>query len=264
MSLALCLLITPFVLWAVARLAGLDRAFPWIQLMAFTPYIAILSIVPVVAALVTRHWWIAALAALAAVALLTCVLPRWFADPAGVRVPHEGPAVRFLTSNMLEGGADAAALVALVREHRVDVLALQEFTPVSELALAEAGLGTCCRTRSWSRTRGSPGSALFSRYPLTDDGERVNPGGFVQARADRHGARRARRRGGVGHTRSRPARRRLARPGGPTWPASRRPPADGTVRVLLGDFNATLDHWALRRLLATGYRDAADVDGRRA
>jgi endonuclease/exonuclease/phosphatase family metal-dependent hydrolase len=41
------------------------------------------------------------------------------------------------------------------------------------------------------------------------------------------------------------------------------PPAtvDGQVRVLLGDFNATLDHAVLRHLLATGYRDAGDVAG---
>jgi endonuclease/exonuclease/phosphatase (EEP) superfamily protein YafD len=35
----------------------------------------------------------------------------------------------------------------------------------------------------------------------------------------------------------------------------------GPVRVLLGDFNATLDHAALRRLIGTGYRDAASVTG---
>jgi endonuclease/exonuclease/phosphatase (EEP) superfamily protein YafD len=41
------------------------------------------------------------------------------------------------------------------------------------------------------------------------------------------------------------------------------PPAtvDGPVHLLLGDFNATLDHAALRRLIGTGYRDAADVAG---
>jgi endonuclease/exonuclease/phosphatase (EEP) superfamily protein YafD len=36
---------------------------------------------------------------------------------------------------------------------------------------------------------------------------------------------------------------------------------DGQVRLLIGDFNATLDHAVLRRLLATGYRDAGDVAG---
>jgi endonuclease/exonuclease/phosphatase (EEP) superfamily protein YafD len=36
---------------------------------------------------------------------------------------------------------------------------------------------------------------------------------------------------------------------------------DGPLRVLAGDFNATLDHAALRRLIDTGYRDAASVVG---
>jgi endonuclease/exonuclease/phosphatase (EEP) superfamily protein YafD len=35
----------------------------------------------------------------------------------------------------------------------------------------------------------------------------------------------------------------------------------GPVRILAGDFNATLDHAELRRLLDTGYEDAADEVG---
>ena len=40
-------------------------------------------------------------------------------------------------------------------------------------------------------------------------------------------------------------------------------PASGTgpPRVLAGDFNATLDHAELRRLLDRGYRDAAEQAG---
>jgi endonuclease/exonuclease/phosphatase family metal-dependent hydrolase len=36
---------------------------------------------------------------------------------------------------------------------------------------------------------------------------------------------------------------------------------DGRIRILAGDFNATLDHAELRRLLDTGYEDAADAAG---
>jgi endonuclease/exonuclease/phosphatase (EEP) superfamily protein YafD len=36
---------------------------------------------------------------------------------------------------------------------------------------------------------------------------------------------------------------------------------DGPIHVLAGDFNSTLDHAALRRLIASGYRDCADVVG---
>ena len=45
---------------------------------------------------------------------------------------------------------------------------------------------------------------------------------------------------------------------------SRIPPATpaGPVRLLLGDFNLTLDYRAMRAVLDTGYRDAAAVVGR--
>jgi endonuclease/exonuclease/phosphatase family metal-dependent hydrolase len=36
---------------------------------------------------------------------------------------------------------------------------------------------------------------------------------------------------------------------------------DGPLRVILGDFNATLDHAAFRDLLDDGYVDAADATG---
>jgi endonuclease/exonuclease/phosphatase family metal-dependent hydrolase len=41
------------------------------------------------------------------------------------------------------------------------------------------------------------------------------------------------------------------------------PPADpgGPPRILLGDFNSTLDHAPLRQLIATGYRDAGVATG---
>jgi endonuclease/exonuclease/phosphatase (EEP) superfamily protein YafD len=42
------------------------------------------------------------------------------------------------------------------------------------------------------------------------------------------------------------------------------PPAasPGALRILAGDFNATLDHHALRRLISTGYEDAAEEAGK--
>ena len=51
------------------------------------------------------------------------------------------------------------------------------------------------------------------------------------------------------------------------WRADLRalPPAtDETVRILAGDFNATLDHAELRRVIGRGYEDAADTVGARA
>jgi endonuclease/exonuclease/phosphatase family metal-dependent hydrolase len=43
--------------------------------------------------------------------------------------------------------------------------------------------------------------------------------------------------------------------------AEPRPDKAGPARILIGDFNSTLDHAALRDLISSGYRDAGDAAG---
>jgi endonuclease/exonuclease/phosphatase (EEP) superfamily protein YafD len=251
------LLVTGFSAWAVVRLFGLERGFPLVQLMAFTPYVAGAAVlVPLLAALL-RRWHAAAVSAAVAVALVACVAPRAFAD--GGALPA-GPTLRVLTANMLVGGADPGTIVRLVRGQQVDLLALQEFTPAAERALAAAGLADLLPNAASHPLEGVGGSALYSRFPLRDEGLRMNPFGFGQAAAT------------VTVPGAAPIAVEAVHPCPPLvrtvdncWERALRaePPAtvDGQVRILLGDYNATLDHVALRRLLATGYRDAADVVG---
>jgi endonuclease/exonuclease/phosphatase (EEP) superfamily protein YafD len=258
--LAPWLVLAPFGVWAVVRVVGIERAYPGFQLVSFTPYVAALSVVPLVLAVALRRWWTAAAAAVVAIALAACVLPRWVTDSDAVPAAASGPTVRVLSANLRVGEGDAATVVRLVREQRADVLALQEFTPEAQQALTAAGLDQLLPQHALVPWDGVAGSAIYSRYPLRDDGGRANPGGFRQARAT------------------------LSVPGAapvvmesvhPVAPTSREatpyslaglaaePAATphGPVRLLVGDFNATLDHAALRRLLGTGYRDAASVVG---
>jgi endonuclease/exonuclease/phosphatase (EEP) superfamily protein YafD len=250
-------------LWAVVRSFGLESGYPFVQLISFTPYVAALAVPVPLLALLSRRWAAAAVAALALAALAIAVLPRGFGSDGPVPA---GPTLRVLTANMEIGGADPAKLVALVRTERVDLLAIQEYTPEAERALDAAGLGGLLPYRSSHPLPGVGGSALYSRFPLRDDGVRMNPYEFGQAQA----------------TVSIPGAAPIAVESvhvtapasnlpslGPkvtqSWAQSLagEPPAtvDGQVRLLLGDFNATLDHAALRRLVGTGYRDAADVTG---
>jgi len=243
-------------LWAVVRLFGLERGAPAVQLVAFTPYAAAASVVVLAVALVARRWWPAALVGLAAVALVAGVVPRAVGGdaPAGVEV-------RVMSTNMRVGGADATAIVHLVRSHRVDVLAVQEITPDAERRLDAAGLSTLLPYAHRSALEGVIGSALYSRYPLTDGATRRNPGEFRQAAAT------VRVPGAVAvpvesvHPVPPSEAARLD-----VWAAGLRgqTPADpdGPPRVLAGDFNATLDHVEMRRLIGTGYRDAASAVGR--
>lgn len=255
---ALCwALVLPGALWCAVRLGGWERG-PLVQLMAFTPYAAIGSLLALGLALALRRRNAAVVAALTAAALVAVVAPR--ALP-GRSPAATGPTVRVLTANLLAGAADPAALVQLVRRHRVDVLALQEYTPLAHDALDRAGLSSLLGYRQVNPEVGTTGSALYSRFPLSEGGVRRNQGGFTQAYAI------------VAVPGAPPVPVESVHPLAPAtlgtlpwWRAdlAAQPPAtpDGPPRILAGDFNATLDHGPLRRLLATGYRDAAAATGR--
>jgi endonuclease/exonuclease/phosphatase (EEP) superfamily protein YafD len=252
------LLIVPGLIWAVFRVGGWDRG-PLVQLFAFTPYVAAWSWLPAILALATRRWTVGAVALAAAIALTACVLPR--ALPGRDRGPTTGVRLNVMTSNMLFGGADPAVIVKLISERDIDVLAVQEFTPEGRQALADAGLGALLPYSSLADEPGADGSGVYSRYPVTEVGAKRNGGGFMQAHATVHAP---------------GAQPVMVESAHPLAPYAQRvigqwredllaePFADTseTPRILLGDFNATLDHSPLRRLISHGYRDAAAAAGK--
>lgn len=258
------LAVLPGACWLVARLIGWDSVFPLTQLMAFTPYVAAASLLPLLLALGLRRWPAAGLAALVAVLFAGVVLPGWLPDGDPL-AGAAGPTLRVLTANTLAGDADAQVLVDLVREHDVQVLALQELTPGFVDDSREAGLFELLPHLALHPDDGTEGSGVASRYPLRDDGYRRNPGGFRQARAeitvpapDGGAARQV-------HVESAHPFAPYAAEVTELWLRSfdDQPKAtpDGPLRVLVGDFNATLDHRPMRDLIDSGYRDAADVVG---
>jgi endonuclease/exonuclease/phosphatase (EEP) superfamily protein YafD len=257
LTVALWLLAVPCAVWAVVRLFGLERGYPAVQLIAFTPYVAAAAVVVAAAALLTRRWAAGAVAAVAAVSLCAVVLPRAIPDGGSAA---NGPVVRVLSANLQIGFADERAVLDLARRLKVDVLAVQELTPADASSLESAGVDDVFPHRAAYPADGVVGSALFSRHPLRDAALRVHRSTFTQARAT------------VEVPGAAPVQMESVHPQAPWgrpvmagWERDLRdqPPAtvDGPLRVLLGDFNATLDHAAMRRLIGTGYRDAASVAG---
>ncbi len=253
----LWLLVLPGLLWVIVRLGGWERG-PLVQLFAFTPYVAAWSWLPAVLALATRRWTLGGLAVVVAVALAACVLPRAMADRD--RGPATGVPLTVMASNMLFGNADPDTIVRLVKEHDVAVLAVQEFTAGGREALAKAGLGDLLPYSSLADEANASGSGVYSRYPVTATGDRRNGGGFRQAYATVQPP-------GAG-----PVVVESAHPLAPwsvrvidDWrsdlAAQPKPDPAGPPIILLGDFNATLDHGPLRDLIGSGYRDAADAAG---
>ncbi|NIH66780.1 endonuclease/exonuclease/phosphatase family protein [Modestobacter marinus] len=249
--------------WAVAaalRLTGTERGFPLVPALAFTPYVAATSVLPLATALVSRSRGAAWLAAASAAALAAAVSRPTTPPPPAAR--PEGPRLRVVSANMLHGRADAAALVALAADQDADVLALMEVTPEAVSALLDAGVADLLPSAHVVPAgEGQPagaGGALWTRLEIR--GRTVVPGRFGQPAA------------------------RLAVPGAPdveltavhthpptsspaqvaSWTADLRllpDPEPEVLRVLAGDFNATPDHAAFRRLLRRGWVDAATAVG---
>jgi endonuclease/exonuclease/phosphatase family metal-dependent hydrolase len=251
------LLVLPALVWAVLRLFGWERGFA-VQLLAFTPYVAVWSVVAAAVTLSVRKWLAGAVALIAVAVLAVCVLPRALADRD--RGPAGGVTLRVMTGNLFVGAADPAAVVTLVRDNDIAALAVQEFTPQVRAGLSAAGLGSLLPYAALADEVGTTGSGVYSRYPIADSGSQRGAGGNMQVHATI-------RPPGAG-----PVLIESAHPLAPYavealgwWhdDLAAEPAADpaGPPRILLGDFNSTLDHAALRRVIARGYRDAADVTG---
>ncbi|MEV2267426.1 endonuclease/exonuclease/phosphatase family protein [Nonomuraea africana] len=248
--------VSPFAVWAAARVGGLERGSLTTQLMTATPYAAAGSLIPLLVALAARNRAAAAVALVTSAALGFSVLPRAFgtADAAG------GRPLKVLTINMLFGRADTDSIMDLVRRLDPDVLSTQELTPDAVERLDAAGLKDLMPHRVLEDEYTAGGSGLYAKHPLTALWNMVPATGHKMPAAT------------------------LALPGGRPiqivdvhpfpplgphvhdWNAALRalPPASAPadpVRVLAGDFNASLDHAALRGLLARGYKDAADEVG---
>jgi endonuclease/exonuclease/phosphatase (EEP) superfamily protein YafD len=250
------ILVLGWAAFTVVRVFGLERTWILDVAMPFTPYIALATAVPVLLALALRRWRALAIAVLTALALATLFVPRAFGQPD----PGPGPTLRVMSQNMKLGAADPAAIVGLVRSGHIDLLAVEEFTPQADDALATAGLPALLPFTATHPLLGAAGSAIYSRYPLGGAGYQPLAGGFGQEYATVTVPGALPLAFVAVHTRAPALAGEQA-----DWARSiaEQPAATphGVVRMLAGDFNATFDQEPLRKLLATGYIDVASQLG---
>ncbi|MET9832131.1 endonuclease/exonuclease/phosphatase family protein [Streptomyces sp. NPDC006385] len=235
------------------RVADTDGITPVPQLLAFLPWLLVPTGCALLLSLLAR-WWVGLFWGVVVLGLLA-----WFIEPYGKSEQPDGPplaSLRVLTSNV-EFGHATDALVAAVRRERPDIVFVQECEYGCDATLKRA-LGADYPHRAARVADGSAGSVVLSRFPLAPadgvDGAMAMPGAVADVR---------------GHA----VRLQLAHPMPPLpgrtdqW---RREldelrdfaAADGrTPLILAGDFNASQDHAAFRRILDTGLRDAARLTG---
>lgn len=235
------------------RTAGTDGVTPVPQLLAFLPWLLVPTAAGLLFTLVAR-WWTGAVWGVALLGLLA-----WFTEPYGRTGDPSGPpvaALRVLTSNV-EFGQATGALIDAVRREEPDLVFVQECEYTCDAAL-ERELTDAYPHRQAVEGGGSEGSVILSRFPLRATDGVPGTMGMPGAVADVDGH---------------PVRLQLAHPVPPLpdqvglWQRELGRLRDaaaagrGTPTVLAGDFNASQDHAAFRRILDTGLRDAARLDG---
>ncbi len=246
------------LIWALIRFFGLDAGFPMVPLIAFSPYVALACFLAAIALAALKQWPASVVAASAAAILVSCIVPRMLPGPGPVGDP-QGPRIRVMTLNLRGPHADAHAVVQLVQRQHVDVLSLQEVVPNQTASLKAAGLeGLLPGHIEVPSTQDTRASAIYSRIPFDRvptplagplplpeilahlDGREVAVIGVHPHVPNSSGA-------------------------VSTWSAGMEaiPKADpnGQLRIVAGDFNATLDTSEFRNLIGTGYTDSADAKG---
>ncbi|MBC7273959.1 MAG: endonuclease/exonuclease/phosphatase family protein [Streptomyces sp.] len=235
------------------RAAGTDAVTPVAQLLSFLPWL----LVPVGAGLLlalAARWWAGVVWGVVVLGLLA-----WFIEPYGKSLSPGGTPVasfRVLTANV-QYGRGTGALVDAVRRHRPDVV----FVPECEESCAArltTDLDADYPHRQSVAGYGSDGAVILSRFPLR--GTDPVPGDLGMP-------------GAVAEVRGNAVRLQLAHPMPPVpgdlglWRRDLAALRDfaaghrGTPLIVAGDFNASQDHAAFRRVLDTGLYDAARLTG---
>jgi endonuclease/exonuclease/phosphatase family metal-dependent hydrolase len=238
----------PVVALSVSRAIPAEWPVLVVQLLSFTPWLAVPAAAAMLLAFLGRSRWQQALTA----ALLVCQafwlfpfdIGRAAAETAGATVE-----LKAMNINSEFGRADASDIVRLVRENDIGLLTIQEHSQALQDRLSAEGLDALLPNRISNPTDDAGGSAVYSRYPveqvgLIPDTAFTMPTVRLTAAAGGHVAELE-----VTNVHALPpvdvrvdqwrsdlaAVGRLAvRPGN---------------RLLIGDFNATLDHSEFRDLL---------------
>jgi len=247
------LALVPWILFLVVRLAGIDFNAALVAAIGMTPYVAAASLLPILLAASLRAWPAAIAAVAIAAVFAVLVVPRAVGGP--TEATPEGPALKVLAANMMLGQGSAEDLTALVDELDPDVVSVEELTPALAHQLDELGLSHELHHAELLPDGGSHGSGLYSRYRLVDPHEvevlRAFP--FLTATVVVPGAEPI----DVSSVHTVPPTEAGWSQDLEAIPAA----PEGGRAVLLGDFNATLDHAPFRGVLDRGWDDAAATVG---
>jgi len=261
LGLLVVAMMVPALMITAVRILAPDGGH-WVRLVSFAPYAVAfygLAILLLLLALVAgRGTWRRTSGTLCLVILPLVGLHLWWASGPYVGQPavseKRGDTFTVMSSNLSFGAANPSRVVEVAVKNDTDILVLTEITPVALNRMQAAGLDQAFPNAQGETADGVAGTMVFSRYELGQV-EALNTtfGGFEMTVAIPDES----------------ITLIAVHPHPPTgdaraWRADhaavRRAAAiaDGPV-VLVGDFNATLDHKPMRDLEGRGFADAADL-----
>jgi endonuclease/exonuclease/phosphatase (EEP) superfamily protein YafD len=245
-----------------ARALGGGPPNPGPKLAAFAPLATVPSIAAVLLAASVR-WWLAIVVAAPAAALLSwqifppCRTTKDYSRRKQATSECRERSLRVLTLNARRGAADIAEIMSCLRKWRIDVLAIQELTPDMAECLVEGGIAKLLPFHDVHPVAGSRGAGLWARWPLIP----LPPlAGLTAATPQVRVCHKLGR--SILITNVHP----VAPVGGHEFRWQRELAIIQAVlansehpQVVVGDFNASRDHRAFRRLLSAGFCDCADA-----
>ena len=245
----------------IARARGGIPPGPGPKLAALAPVGALLAIAGAALAAATAWWLLLPL-------LVPGLILAWWQRPArrrpgpapapdGTAPPRTTGQLRVLTLNVKGGRADPDAVLHSLRQHQVDILAVQEMTADWLDAVEQAGIAEVLPFSDTDPRAGSAGGGLWTRWPLTP---------LAALPGMKNAAPRAR----VEPAGGQPVTVTVVHPAAPVNQQEPRWLRDlETIRLTLaeapgpqlvaGDFNASRDHRVFRDILRAGFVDCADA-----
>lgn len=247
-------LLVPAAALTFARLVEPD-AGPWIRLEAFTTLALALyagALLLLVVRLLVQRRWRSLTAGVALLALLGLAAHAWWFAPqlTGANPPPAAGAepLVVMTANVASGDGDPVEVVRLANVHRVDLLVVQEITAADLADMERAGLSDLLPHRIGDPGTGGDATMVFARTALGDPvALETLHGGWAVPMGDLSVL--------------------AVHPWAPTEPDIWRADLESVhaaalahdADLVLGDFNATVDHAPMRALSADGFRDVGEL-----
>jgi endonuclease/exonuclease/phosphatase (EEP) superfamily protein YafD len=244
-----------FVAYVGLRIAGFEAIEFLVAAMALTPYVAAFGLLLGLLCVLLRRRVVGVTVVLLALALGALLVPRVLSEE---QPDADGPRLRIMALNLYVGRADPETVVRLVREQKIDVLALPELTRQGDEALTDAGLEELLPNRVYDTDSTGSGTAVLSRFPLRQlvlmkESTLAQPSMVVDLPGDDDDVE-------LTAVHIQPGVRTGT---AGTWRTelAELPRTSERIRILAGDFNASFDHTAFRTVVDRGYADAAESTG---